>query len=1080
MSPTVPSDDRPPPTVPVGGGRALERVLFGPLPAALIIVEALAVETRRGVNQVAAAACTTACHGVPTRLSFLKAATVILVLLASAMVWRYWRRPERRAGSVALAALVVFALAAAAAPWWGPGTPISLAALVVAIVAYQTAADRADELSFPGVVRLHGVRVAVVVIVVYALFLLVVPQSSPQAIDAMLAWASHPTYVFVSVASAVLLALVVHDSALLLVAPAARADDQARGRPSHSASSEHRALLLVGVALVAVLAALAWFSYVAVYGVVFAALLVGLLAMTHRFASGTRKRDALDASRRLQVAAWLRLIAEIPLVLFAAGVTLALVEAVVGGDAGGTAWLLLALVLVVAALALLERGERDDPYDAEKPAPVFDRPALLQTQWWASVFATASLADRYPQHAHRVGIAGVALVAAVGLLGLHLWMRQRWPASAERTRSWLFLRYLGFVPLVVLPLGELAGRPGAGLLISVGVILVAIASRVYGHTPREVWRDLLTAARGRGLGLPVARGAGIALLLGAVLDVERTSSIVGTIAAVNIIAAASIATLHSLVARFDIWTFPETSFTKRFRIANEGVPILAFLTAWVVAVFIFQPAASHRLQVMAATGQPPLSIGATVNAFLERPMPATHPRPVFLIASDGGGARASYWTALLLDCAVAARAPHKAPDRTPCAGRRDDSTRAQIARAREILVVSGVSGGGVGLAQYASALVAGGSDGLPRDWAEDVAGYDMLRAPTTWGVTHDLVAGLFGVHAPDEHCLRVENGHRADDSVECRLVAALTRDRGNVLADSVAGAGGREPLPQVSLRSIMPTQSNDLPAYIDNATLAGGVARVIVSPLELALHLTNNAEERPGCGTMRAEPPCTQPPVARARDLVDVLGDHRDMPLMAAATLGARFPIITAPGYVASCNDPGAWMHEGEARCDEPRSSMSDGGFLENTGLLTIRELLPLISRRLAAENARLAEEGSGAAPYTLYVVEFDNHERKQTDKGEIKSGGGAGTTLLNLTSARDFIEGYARESVINFVGSACYLRVHPTASAAGNAPTGWLLSDDAESGLAQSLQAPSPTYADVRKLVRWMDGSGTEAECAP
>ena len=78
------------------------------------------------------------------------------------------------------------------------------------------------------------------------------------------------------------------------------------------------------------------------------------------------------------------------------------------------------------------------------------------------------------------------------------------------------------------------------------------------------------------------------------------------------------------------------------------------------------------------------------------------------------------------------------------------------------------------------------------------------------------------------------------------------------------------------------------------------------------------------------------------------------------------------------------------------------------------------------------------------------------------------------------FIEGYARESVINFVGSACFLRVHPTASAAGNAPTGWLLSDDAESGLAQSIQAPSPTYEDVERLVRWMDGTGTNADCTP
>jgi|KBSMisStaDraftv2_1062788.scaffolds.fasta_scaffold08503_6 uncharacterized membrane protein len=1086
MPEMVPADDPPVAAEPVGGRSALERILFGPLPAALIIIEALAVETRRGVNQIAAAGCTTACHGVPTRLSFLKGATVVLAVAAFLMVWRYWRQhlgPRRPAGTVALAALMFFTITAAIAPWWGLAAPISLLALLVAIVAYQAAAGEADELSFPGVLRLRGVRIAVVVIVIYALFLLVIPQSSPQAIDAMLAWASHPTYVFIGVASAVLLALVVHDSALLLVHPAERAEPVVAEGRSRSAISERAALLVAGVAGVLVLVVLAFYSYVAVYGVVFAAVLVGLLAMTHRLPSGALEKDEFDERLRRQVAAWLRLIAEIPLVLFGAAVTLALVEAVLGGDAGGSAWLILALALVVGGLALLERGERDDPYDAEKPAPVFDRPALLQTQWWASIFATVAAADRYPQDTHRVGIAGVALVAAVGLLGLHLWKRQHWPESAQRTRSWLILRYLGVVPLIALPVGELAGRPGAGLIVSVVVIATAFASRLVGRTPREAWEALLASARGRGLGLPIARGAGIALLLGALLDVERTSSIVGTIAAVNLAAAAAIATLHSLIARFDGWSFPERRLTQRAHIANHGVPILLFLTAWVVAVFLFEPPASHRMQVMAAFGTPPLAIDATMNAFLERPHGAaagSGPRPIFLIASDGGGARASYWTALLLDCAVAARVPHKAPTGTPCATGRDASVKAQIARASRIFAVSGVSGGGVGLAQYAAALVAGGDRGLPKDWAEDVAGYDMLRAPTTWGVTHDLVAGLLGIHAPDEHCLHVENGRRVDDSLECRLVAALTRDRGNVLADSVGGAGGREPLPEVSLRSVTPTKSNHLPVYIDNATLAGGVARVVVSPLELALHLTNNAEGRTSCGTMRSEPVCTLPPVARARDLVDVLGDNRDMPLMAAATLGARFPIITAPGYVASCNDEGAWEHDQLIGCDEPSSSMSDGGFLENTGLLTIREMLPLVARRIAAENRKLAQENSKAAPYTLYVVEFDNHARKLSDKGEIKSGGGAGTTLLNLTSARDFIEGYARESVISFVGSACFLRVHPTASAAGNAPTGWLLSDDAESGLAQSIQAPSPTYKDVERLVRWMDGTGTNADCAP
>ena len=295
MPEMVPADDPPVAAEPVGGRSALERILFGPLPAALIIIEALAVETRRGVNQIAAAGCTTACHGVPTRLSFLKGATVVLAVVAFLMVWRYWRQhlgPRRPAGTVALAALMFFTIAAAIAPWWGLATPLSLLALLTAIVAYQAAAGEADELSFPGVLRLRGVRVAVVVIAIYALFLLVIPQSSPQAIDAMLAWASHPTYVFIGVASAVLLALVVHDSALLLVHPAERAEPVVAEGRSRSAISERAALLVAGVAGLLVLVVLAFSSYVAVYGVVFAAVLVGLLAMTHRLPSGTLSRTS--------------------------------------------------------------------------------------------------------------------------------------------------------------------------------------------------------------------------------------------------------------------------------------------------------------------------------------------------------------------------------------------------------------------------------------------------------------------------------------------------------------------------------------------------------------------------------------------------------------------------------------------------------------------------------------------------------------------------------------------------------------------------------------------------------------------
>ena len=134
---------------PVDGRSALARILFGPLPAALIIIEALAVETRRGVNQVAAAACAEACHGVPTRLSYLEAGTVVLALVAMAIVWVSWRRrlgsdPRRGAASPSLL-WSSSERAAAVSPWWGLAHALSLLALLLAIVAYQAAAGRARD-----------------------------------------------------------------------------------------------------------------------------------------------------------------------------------------------------------------------------------------------------------------------------------------------------------------------------------------------------------------------------------------------------------------------------------------------------------------------------------------------------------------------------------------------------------------------------------------------------------------------------------------------------------------------------------------------------------------------------------------------------------------------------------------------------------------------------------------------------------------------------------------------------------------------------------------------------------------------
>jgi hypothetical protein len=1056
------------------------RLLFGPLPVALVLVGALAVQVRRAATQVADAQCGHECGGIAGRVADLRHITVGLAIIASIAVFGYWKHglvEQRAAGKIPVVALAVFALAAALAPGHASGSDVAFVALLVAIVSRQAvdpsdATDCLSMRSFEGVIRLRGVRVTVVVVAGYALFLFVIPQSSPQAIDAILAWSSHPSYVLGGVASAALLSLVVHDSALRLASPIAAEARRTTDR-SLRESRETRAIRVVGIGAIIVLLALWRASYVTLYGFGFVTGLVVLLLIVSAV-EPTNDPDALASltpEAGLRIAAWLRMIGQLPLVLFASGVTLALVEAFAGGDRRGVVVLGLGLLASVIALALLERGKRDDAADAKNAPDLTRWPALLQTQWWAGLIATILFLDKYRRTDE---LEGIALGLAAVLLAAHLYRRTGWAKPATVNRSWLFLRYLGFVPIVALAVGTIWDWPGIGLGVSIASFALAIGYSVHRRGDDHGLAELWHASAGRGLGLPVASGAGIALFLCSLTDIVRTSTVVGTIAAINLAAAAIIAILHALVSRVDRWRLPSSTRCRR------RIPILTILAAWAIVAVLLTPPESHRMLVMSSSQASPPTLDDLANAYFARPVGQASPgtRPLLLVASDGGGSRASYWTALVLDCIVAARAPDKERSAPTCTHDRGTSATDEWARARTIMLTSGVSGGGVGLAQYEAALDAGGGV-LPSGWAENDAGYDMLRAPMTWGVTHDLVASLLGFSAPGERCLQQPE---VDKGRTCRLVRALTLDRGTILARSIAGEGGRELLTTMSLRSAMATPTNDLPAFIDNATLAGGVARVLASPLRLARGLTNEPDLRSVCGQLiepADETLCNPMPVARARDLVDVLGPNRDMSLFAASTLGARFPIITAPGYVASCDEPGTIERptDPKAPACADSSSMSDGGFLENSGLLTIRDLLPDIRQRVAFYDAQHPD-----SPYAIYVVELDNHTRREADTGTIHSARVA-TTALNLTSARDFIEGYARESLIDYVGSGCYLRIFPGVSAAGSAPTGWLLSDDAEQGLAQSLALhPTDRRRDrpLRTLVSWIDGTTENHGCVP
>ena len=110
--------------------------------------------------------------------------------------------------------------------------------------------------------------------------------------------------------------------------------------------------------------------------------------------------------------------------------------------------------------------------------------------------------------------------------------------------------------------------------------------------------------------------------------------------------------------------------------------------------------------------------------------------PMVLVSSSGGGARASVWTSYVLDC-LFERDPGGA---VSCGDRREPPE----GRSSTIALMSGVSGGGLGIAGYSSYL-ADPSDAAGEDWVKEKMGTDSLSPAMAWLMYVDLPRALIGL-----------------------------------------------------------------------------------------------------------------------------------------------------------------------------------------------------------------------------------------------------------------------------------------------------------------------------------------------
>jgi len=309
---------------------------------------------------------------------------------------------------------------------------------------------------------------------------------------------------------------------------------------------------------------------------------------------------------------------------------------------------------------------------------------------------------------------------------------------------------------------------------------------------------------------------------------------------------------------------------------------------------------------------------------------------MLIVGANGGGSKAAYWTDLVIDCVFGSDTPVG----DECSG--DDTVAAE--RRGALFLTSSVSGGSVGVHHLLRHMdKVGGSD----RWLVDAAGAETLSPTLGWGLVHDLPAFMLGVSVDPSRCGR-------------RVTCRVNGDRAAVQEAALGGVDDQALLDAAPLPHKPPA-----PLTIFNGASNG--QRVLLSRATLA----------PG-----RDCPADFEPIAGAVDGSDLLPADRDVPLTTAAVLSARFPGVAPAGRLGTAAGP-----EPVSGCGQPATrapiQIRDGGYVENTGLLTIVDLLPAIDHAVASWETG-AHRDVDVWPIVLSV---DDDVPKVDDESHYRSG---------------------------------------------------------------------------------------------
>ncbi len=545
------------------------------------------------------------------------------------------------------------------------------------------------------------------------------------------------------------------------------------------------------------------------------------------------------------------------------------------------------------------------------------------------------------------------------------------------------------------------------LLAGVIALAATVAYTALVRGPTRMW------------GLIGARIAAAALVVGLLLDPMTVGRGVGTLGVIGIIVAGALSLVHYLLRLFELVDLP-APFSTRMHLKH--VPIVALLALWVVVAFVGAPQTRHDVALSAPAPTDPdgVDVDAAVDAWWtaqpDRERARTGPDdtlPLVLVAAEGGGIRASYWTAGVLDVLAsgddASRRLVALPDKSESC---DPAASAdQRLHAGRVFALSGASGGSVGAYAYARELQANGC--LRPGWYAQWFGRDLVGPTIGWGLAHDLPGVLLHQEpAADGSC-----------TFDVDVLCDALQDRGRILEDALDGDPAAR---QLGLRRDEYANPWPVPHLIFNTSADDLKRRVTFSSLRLP--------QRPGV----------------VEDALDARCTDGDVSWLSASFLSARFPLVTPSGRVVCAG-----------------RSVVDGGYLENTGLGSIAELLPAVARRVETINA--TADANGWPRVRIVVLELSNSPGARADPLSPNAAEtpltGPREALLSLVGLPTYPTRIARDDLRTATQAACaasprvdvaLLTVKPPLAPGWKAPVGWRLSRASRSELESALAATS------------------------